>query len=74
MTRPLSDVLQAVTDLLATTVIEVRGAAVAVGRFRPEGVEGYRARSNPAAPLRATRAEAEADERAWLDAATKRDA
>lgn len=34
--------------------------ARAVGRFRPEGVEGYRARSG--GPLRATRAEAVADE------------
>ncbi len=43
------------------------GSTVAVGRFRPEGVEGYRSRSNPAAPLRATRTEAEGDEHAWLD-------
>ena len=37
-------------------------AARAVGRFRPEGVLGYRAKSVPDAPLRATRHEAEADE------------
>jgi len=40
-------------------------AARAVGRFRPEGPLGYRAKSVPDAPLRATRAEAETDERAF---------
>lgn len=40
-------------------------AAVAVGRFAPDGVEGYRARSG--GPLRPTRAEAEADEQRRLD-------
>ena len=39
-------------------------AAVAVGRFKPGGPDGYRARSLPDGPLRATRSEAEADERA----------
>lgn len=39
-------------------------AAVAVGRFKPDGPDGYRAKSLPDGPLRATRAEAEADERA----------
>lgn len=39
-------------------------AAVAVGRFKPGGPDGYRARSLPNGPLRATRPEAEADERA----------
>lgn len=34
--------------------------ARAVGRFKPEGPDGYRAQSG--GPLRATRAEAEADE------------
>lgn len=34
--------------------------AIAVGRFRPEGPTGYRARSGGL--LRATRAEAEADD------------
>lgn len=37
-------------------------AAVAIGRFNPEGVEGYRASTLPDAPLRATRAEATDDE------------
>jgi hypothetical protein len=40
-------------------------AAVAVGRFNPDGPDGYQAKSG--GPLRATRAEAEADERANLD-------
>jgi hypothetical protein len=39
-------------------------AARAIGRFRPEGPLGYRAKSLPDGPLRATRVEAEADERA----------
>lgn len=39
-------------------------AAVAVGRFKPGGPDGYRAKSLPDGPLRATRPEAEADERA----------
>lgn len=43
-------------------------AARAVGRFRPDGVEGYRAATVPDAPLRATRTAAVEDERAWLDA------
>jgi len=42
-------------------------AARAVGRFRPEGPLGYRAKSLPDGPLRATRAEAEADERAFRE-------
>lgn len=42
-------------------------AARAVGRFREGGPDGYRAATAPAAPLRATRAEAAEDERAWLD-------
>lgn len=42
-------------------------AARAVGRFRVEGPLGYRARSDINAPLRATRAEAEADELAILE-------
>lgn len=42
-------------------------AARAVGRFRPEGVEGYRASSPPDAPLRATRREAEWDELLFLE-------
>jgi hypothetical protein len=40
-------------------------AAVAVGRFDSAGVKGYRARSG--GPLRPTRAEAEADERSYLE-------
>jgi hypothetical protein len=43
-------------------------AARAVGRFRTDGPLGYRAKSAPDAPLRATRAEAEQDERDWLEA------
>lgn len=42
-------------------------AAVAVGRFDPAGVHGYRARTAPGAPLRATRAEAVEDERAFYE-------
>lgn len=42
-------------------------AAYAVGRFDPDGVKGYRAATMPNAPLRATRTEAVADEREWLD-------
>lgn len=38
-------------------------AAVAVGRFRKEGVLGYRAKSDARAPVRGTRKEAEEDER-----------
>lgn len=41
--------------------------AVAIGRFRPEGIHGYRAATPPDAPLRSTRAEATADEMAWLE-------
>lgn len=44
-------------------------AARAVGRFREDGPLGYVAASAPGAVLRATRAEAEDDERAWLDRA-----
>lgn len=36
--------------------------ARAVGRFKPEGVDGYRAATMPNAPLRKTRAEAVDDE------------
>ena len=43
------------------------GMAVAIGRFNPNGVDGYRAATAPNAPLRATRQEAIEDERAWLD-------
>lgn len=43
-------------------------AARAVGRFNPDGPLGYRAATAPDAPLRATRAEAEEDERRWRDA------
>lgn len=46
----------------ATTRILGSDAARAVGRFTPDGPLGYRAKSG--GPLRATRAEAEADERA----------
>jgi hypothetical protein len=42
-------------------------AARAVGRFKPDGPDGYRARSLPDGPIRATRAEAENDERRALD-------
>lgn len=38
-------------------------ASVAVGRFRKEGVLGYRAKSNIDSPIRQTRGEAEEDER-----------
>ena len=44
-------------------------AARAVGRFRPGGPLGYRAATAPDAPLRATRAEAESDERTHLETA-----
>lgn len=49
--------------------LRVMGAdsARAVGRFKPDGPEGYRAATAPDAPLRATRAAAIEDERAWLD-------
>lgn len=43
-------------------------AAYAVGRFEVDGPHGYRAKSG--GPLRATRAEAEADERAELESRT----
>lgn len=39
-----------------------QGWAVAVGRFKPGGPDGYRAVTMPDAPLRATREEAIADE------------
>jgi hypothetical protein len=42
-------------------------AARAVGLFRPEGPLGYRAKYSADAPLRATRAEAEADQLAYLE-------
>lgn len=42
-------------------------AAYAVGRFKADGLDGYRAKSAPSAPLRDTRAEAVEDERAWLN-------
>lgn len=57
-------------DGLTTPRILGSDAARAVGRFRPDGPLGYRAKSAPDAPLRATRAEAEADERAHLDQET----
>lgn len=41
--------------------------AVAVGRFRPSGIAGFRARTMPNAPVRRTREAALEDERAWLD-------
>lgn len=41
--------------------------AVAVGRFNPAGITGYRARSMPDAPLRGTRVEAINDHLNWLD-------
>jgi hypothetical protein len=41
------------------------GAARAVGRFRPEGVLGYRATNAPDAPLRSSRDQAIEDEYAW---------
>lgn len=37
-------------------------AAVAIGRFNPDGPAGYRAAHSPDAPLRASREEAETDE------------
>lgn len=40
-------------------------AAYAVGRFDPKGTHGYRAAGVPDAPLRKTRAEAQAD---WVAA------
>lgn len=43
------------------------GSAVAIGRFNPDGVIGYRAKTMPDAPVRATRAEAIEDERAHLE-------
>lgn len=43
-------------------------AAVAVGRFKVDGPDGYRAATAPDAPLRTTRAEAVEDERAHLEA------
>lgn len=42
-------------------------AARAVGLFRPQGPLGYRAQYSADAPLRATRAEAEADQLAYLE-------
>lgn len=42
------------------------GMAVAVGRFNPAGITGYRARSMPDAPLRGTRGEAIIDHINWL--------
>lgn len=42
-------------------------SAVAVGRFNPGGVAGYRAATAPGAALRLTRAAAVEDERAYLD-------
>lgn len=52
----------------AVRIPRVSDAARAVGRFKPDGPDGYRARSLPDGPLRATRAEAEADELAFLEA------
>jgi hypothetical protein len=56
-------------------------AAVAVGRFRPTGAIGYRAKSYPNAPIRPTREEAMRDEARYrldrksetLEYKTKRD-
>lgn len=42
-------------------------AAVAVGRFKPDGPGGYRAATAPDAPLRETREEAVEDERKHLE-------
>jgi hypothetical protein len=54
---------------MSRTPARVLGSAAtrAVGRFNPAGPDGYRATTLPGAPLRATRAEAAADEREWLD-------
>lgn len=41
--------------------------ARAVGRFNPNGAEGYRAATMPAAPLRKTRQEAMEDELRWRE-------
>jgi hypothetical protein len=46
----------------------MRRKTYVVGRFRAEGPVGYRAWSDPGAPLRATREEAAADQQAWWDA------
>jgi hypothetical protein len=43
------------------------GMAIAIGRFRPTGVDGYRAATAPNAPLRLAREAAIEDERKWLD-------
>jgi hypothetical protein len=42
-------------------------AARAIGRFNPDGLDGYQAASAPNAPLRATREEAVDDERVWRE-------
>jgi hypothetical protein len=54
------------------TVDRIMGtdAACAVGRFKEDGPDGYRAATAPDAPLRQTRDEAVEDERAWLDGAS----
>ena len=42
-------------------------AAYAVGRFDPRGTRGYIARGVPGAPMRATRADAQADWLAYME-------
>ena len=49
-------------DTVAESIILGSDAARAIGRFAPDGPIGYRAASDPDAPLRAERASAEGDE------------
>lgn len=52
-------------DIAVATRFPMSSTATrAVGRFSPDGPEGYRAETAPDAPLRGTRAAARADERA----------
>lgn len=65
--RAFSEGYQAERDTETDRRIMGSDAAVAIGRFSPDGPRGYVARSAPGAPVRDTRADAGEDERRWLE-------
>lgn len=64
-TPTLLDLLDADADPEQHARVVPSDASRAVGRFNPDGPDGYRSSHSPDAPLRGTRAQAAAD---WLDA------
>lgn len=59
---------RACSSALVETRIMGADSARAVGRFKADGPDGYRAATAPGALLRSSRAAAVEDERTWLDA------